>query len=98
VTDNSSIGDFQPDKVRAEMIGILANRAMQFTDWSTRICLVPVREVKDRAVGVLNGTRARTDEHGSRLSDLPHHNAMQYTEDTLINRIVRTTSSPLLNP
>lgn len=71
------------------MIGILANRAMQFTNWSTRICLVPVSDVRNRAPGALDGTWAPVNEHGSRLSDLPHHNAMQYSEETLVDRIVR---------
>lgn len=74
------------------MIGILANRAMQFTNWSTRICLVPVSDVKNRTPGAPDGTWAPTNEHGSRLSDLPHHNAMQYNEDTLLDRIVRPKS------
>ncbi|KAK7719416.1 hypothetical protein SLS63_010053 [Diaporthe eres] len=82
-------GDFQPDKVRAEMIGILANVAMRYTHWSTRICICPVSHVKDRSIGSLPDTWIPTEHCGARLSDLPKRNAMQYSEDVMVDRLLR---------
>ncbi|KAG6354571.1 hypothetical protein INS49_004589 [Diaporthe citri] len=87
-------GDFQPDKVRAEMIGILANVAMRYTHWSTRICIVPVSYVKDRSIGALPDTWIPTDQCGARLSDLPNRNPMQYSENIMVDRLMRLNVAP----
>ncbi|KAG8164376.1 hypothetical protein KVR01_006294 [Diaporthe batatas] len=71
-------GDFQADKVRAEMIGIMANRAMRATDWTTRICLVPVSHVKNRTLDAERGSWVPTGEHGSRLYLVGYNTDMQY--------------------
>lgn len=80
------------------MIGIMANRAMQATNWSTRICLVPVRQVKNRNLGHEEGFWAPTDEHGSRLTLLPYNNHMQYNENIPVNRIVSLIPDPRPHP
>lgn len=79
------------------MIGILANRAMQLTDWSTRICLVPVSDVRDRSTGPLTNTWVPTSEQVFSLSNLPLPNAMQYSEDPMVNRTVRLNLPPILD-
>lgn len=71
------------------MIGILANVAMRYTHWSTRICIAPVSHVKDRSIGALPDTWIKTEQCGARLSDLPKRNAMEYSEDIMVDRLLR---------
>lgn len=40
-------GDFQWDKVRAEMIGIVATECMRYGGWATRLCLAPCDQVSN---------------------------------------------------
>lgn len=40
-------GDFQWDKVRAEMIGIVATECMRLGNWATRISLAPVNRIRN---------------------------------------------------
>lgn len=40
-------GDFQWDKVRAEMIGIVATECMRYGCWATRICLAPCDQIRN---------------------------------------------------
>lgn len=40
-------GDFQWDKVRAEMIGIVATECMRYGRWATRICLAPCDQIRN---------------------------------------------------
>lgn len=76
------------------MIGILANVAMRYTNWSTRICIVPVSHVKDRSIGSLPNTWIQTDQSGARLSDLPNRNPMQYSENIMVDRLLRLDVAP----
>ncbi|POS70772.1 hypothetical protein DHEL01_v210830, partial [Diaporthe helianthi] len=77
VTDLPSTGDFQPDSVRAEMIGILATRVMELTKWSTRICLNPVKFVRDRSSGTTANRFVETIERRTRLRRKAN-NGLQY--------------------
>lgn len=71
------------------MIGILANVAMRYTHWSTRLCLVPVTHVKDRTLGALEGTWIETATCGARLTSLPNRNPMQYSERIMVDNLLR---------
>lgn len=76
------------------MIGILANVAMQYTNWSTRICLVPVSQVRDRTIGALPNTWVDTQSYSARLSNLPKRNPMQYSENIMVDRLIRLGIAP----
>lgn len=62
---------------------------MRYTNWSTRICLVPVDQVRDRTIGALQNTWVGTQTYSARLSDLPKRNPMQYSENIMVDRLVR---------
>lgn len=76
------------------MIGILANVAMQYTHWSTRICLVPMSHVRDRTIGALPNSWVNTQNYCARLSDLPNRNPIQYSENIMVDRLMRLGMSP----
>lgn len=68
--------------------------AMQYTNWSTRICLVPMSQVRDRTIGALPNTWVYTHSYCARLSDLPKRNPMQYSENVMVDRLVRLGIAP----
>lgn len=62
--------DFQPDKVRTEMIGILASEDMRKLSYEVRLGLVPCTSVRDEAGKLVSVSQAST--HLSNLPQLSH--------------------------
>lgn len=76
--------DFQPDKVRAEMIGIVATEALRELRWEGRLAIAPCSEVSD---GVGHGpTRVLAQGRQGWLSHYPDRPSVEFSNEVQSHR------------